>query len=408
MAPLARAYKYFVGSFDGLSREVWVLALITFVNRAGTMVVPFLSLYLTNRMELSLQQVGWIMSCFGAGSVVGSWLGGKFSDRFGFYDVMAAALITSGAAFILLQYVQGFRPFCVGVFVLMLLSDGFRPAMFVAIRAYARPENRTRAVTLVRLAVNLGFSLGPAIGGLIIATWSYGGLFWVDGLTCLGAMALMLLALPRKAARLNDMATRSVATRSPYRDGPYLFFLLCIVLITIPFLQYFSTVPLFYNEVHHLDEFHIGLLLGANGLLIFLTEMPLIKFCEDRAYQRMRIIRFSVVLFALSFVVLNVFPTILFLWVGIVLMTVGEMLNFPFMNRFAYDRSDQGPPGAYMALFTISWSVAHIIGHTLGLNLIAWFGFTATWWFFAAMLVLGLGMLFALERMVDREQVKAP
>jgi predicted MFS family arabinose efflux permease len=289
----------------------------------------------------------------------------------------------------------------------LLLSDAFRPAMFVAIRAYAPPESRTRAVTLIRLAINLGFSLGPAIGGLIIATWSYSGLFWVDGVTCLAAMALMLVALPRKQARKDDQAAKTGALRSPYRDGPYLFFLVTTVLICVPFLQYFSTIPLFYSEVHRMSEFAIGVLLGMNGLLIFLIEMPLIKYCEDRAYDRMRILVISVALFALSFVVMNVFPNIAFLWVGMVLATVGEMLNFPFMNRFAYDRAEQGSPGAYMGLFTISWSVAHIIGHTLGLNLIAQFGYEVTWWLFTGVLVVAMGMLFFLKRMVAAEKLNA-
>lgn len=404
MQLLKRGYRFYIGSFDGLSREVWLLAFITFVNRAGTMVVPFLSLYLTKDMGLSLEQVGWVMSCFGAGSVLGSWLGGKLTDKLGFYDVMIGALLTSGLAFIALQYVQGFVPFGIGVFVLMVLSDAFRPAMFVAIRGYATPETRTRAVTLIRLAINLGFSMGPAIGGLIIAGWGYGGLFWVDGLTSLAAMALLWAKLPRKAAMKDGEATRSTATRSPYRDGTYLFFLLTTVLICIPFLQYFSSIPLFYNEVHHMSEFAIGVLLGMNGLLIFLLEMPLIKYCEDRAYDRMRILVLSVSLFALSFVVLNVFPNIAFLWVGMLLATVGEMLNFPFMNRFAFDRAEHGATGSYMALFTISWSVAHIIGHTLGLNLIAQFGYTTTWYIFTGMLVVAMGMLVVLKRMVAREK----
>ena len=402
---LARAYHFYVGSFNGLSREVWLLAFVTFVNRAGTMVVPFMSLYLTKDMGLSLEQVGWIMSCFGAGSVVGSWLGGKLTDKLGFYDVMLGALITSGVAFIALQFVHGFVHFGIGVFVLMVLSDAFRPAMFVAIRGYATPETRTRAVTLIRLAINLGFSVGPAIGGLIIAGWSYGGLFWVDGLTCFAAVALLWAKLPRKAAMQDNEATRSTATRSPYRDGTYLFFLLTTVLICIPFLQYFSSIPLFYNEVHHMNEFAIGVLLGMNGLLIFLVEMPLIKYCEDRAFDRMHILVLSVALFALSFAVLNVFPNIAFLWVGMLLMTVGEMLNFPFMNRFAFDRAEHGATGSYMALFTMSWSVAHIIGHTLGLNLIAQFGYTTTWYIFTGMLVVAMGMLVMLKRMVARETI---
>lgn len=406
MRSLHQAYRFYIGSFSGLSREVWILALITFVNRAGTMVVPFLSLYLTKDMGLSLEQVGWIMSCFGAGSVLGSWAGGKLTDRLGFYDIMIGALLTSGVAFILLQYVKGYESFCAGVFVLMLLSDAFRPAMFVAIRSYARPEARTRAVTLLRLAINLGFSLGPAVGGLIIATWSYGGLFWVDGLTCLAAMALMLARLPRKQAMKDADAARSTPQRSPYRDGPYLFFLLSVVLVGIAFLQYFSTLPLYWSEVHHLDEFGIGLLLGMNGLLIFLTEMPLIKYCEDRAFDRIGVMVVSVALIALSFVVLNLFPVIAFLWIGMLLVTIGEMLNFPFMNRFANDRADHGQPGAYMALFTIAWSVSHIIGHTLGLNLIARFGYDTTWWLFSGVLVLAMMMLFFLKHVLGVEAAR--
>lgn len=407
MQLFTRAYHYYVHSFEGLRREVWMIAAVTFVNRAGTMVVPFLSLYLTKDMGLSMEQVGWIMSCFGLGSVLGSWLGGKLTDRFGFYDVMIGALVASGIAFILLQYVHGFVPFCFGIFGLTLVSDTFRPAIFVALRAYAKPENRTRAVTLIRLAINLGFSLGPAIGGLIIAGLSYSGLFWVDGITCLVAVGIMLHWLPRKQAQKDDQATRSTATRSPYSDGPYWLFLLTMVLISIPFLQYFSTVPLFYNEVHHLSETYIGVLLGLNGLLIFLIEMPLIKFCEEKKFDMYKILLISVALFALSFAVLNWFPVIGFLWVGMTLMTVAEMLNFPFMNRFAYDRSDQGPPGAYMALFTMSWSVAHIFGHTLGLNLIANFGYVNTWYIMAGIMVLAMGLLVLLKRLLLRERSAA-
>lgn len=403
MSTLTSLSSYYIDSFRGFRREVWLLAAITFINRAGSMVIPFLSLYLTTSEGYSLEQVGWAMSCFGGGSVLGSWLGGKLTDRFGFYSVLVASLVSGGVAFVFLQYLHGVVAFSIGIFVLSLLMDASRPAIFVALRSYARPDNRTRAVTLIRLAINLGFSFGPAIGGYLIANWGYPGLFWVDGATCIGAAMLMLASLPYKAPVLDPGPARDTPHRSPYTDGPFLIFLLSMVLISIPFLQYFSTVPLFYSTVHGLSEQWIGILIGLNGLVIFLLEMPLIKYCEDKAIDRFKIMRYSVLLIALSFVVLNVFPFIAFLWVGMLLMTVGEMLNFPFMNRFAFDRSDQGLPGAYMALFTISWSVAHIFGHTLGLNLIAQFGYTATWWFFAALLLVSFALLKRTEREVNSE-----
>lgn len=403
MNALARIYQFYVGSFKGLSAEVWILAFITFINRAGTMVIPFLSLYLTASMGLSLAEVGWIMSSFGLGSVLGSWLGGKLTDRIGFYEVMVGALLSSGVMFILLQYVHGFLPFCLGIFFLTFLSDSFRPALFVALRGYASEENRTRAVTLIRLAINLGFSMGPAIGGFIIMTLSYSGLFWVDGLTCILAAGLLVLTLPRKTLSELEEKKETEASLSPYKDKPYLLFLFATVLISIPFLQYFSTVPLFYSEVHGMTEAEIGVLLGFNGLLIFLVEMPLIQYCEKKGLDLFNILIGSVALFALSFVVIDIFPIIASLWVGMTLMTIGEMLNFPFMNRYAFDRSDKGPPGAYMALFTISWSVAHIFGHNLGMRSVDRFGYGMTWWFCVACLVLAIFLLIALKRMSSRE-----
>jgi predicted MFS family arabinose efflux permease len=400
---LSNAYRFYVGSFSGFSREVWLLTFASFVNRAGTMVVPFLSLYLTQDMGLSLHEVGWIMSAFGAGSVAGSWLGGRLADRIGYYSVMVGALGTSAFALIGLQFVQGFWPFCAGVFVLMVLSDAFRPALFVAIRSYASPDQRTRAVTLIRLAINLGFSLGPAVGGFIIAHGGFHGLFWVDGITCLAAALILAFGLPRQVVEQVISSEQQAAASSPYRDKPYLFFLLIVTITSIPFLQYFSSVPLFYSQVHGLSEAYIGLLLGSNGLLIVLVEMQLVRYCEKRRFAVHTILRMSVLLLAASFAVLNLLPTIAFLWVGMLFMTVGEMLLFPFTNRMANERADRGQAGAYMGLYTVSWGIAHIIGHSLGLNLIAWFDFAATWWISTGVLLASVGMLYLLERMMRKE-----
>ena len=175
-------------SFTGLSPEIWWLAFITFVNRAGTMVIPFLSLYLTDHLELSLPKVGWIMTSFGAGSFCGSWLGGKLTDKVGYYKVMFWSLLLTGFMFIGLQFITTFWGFMIGVFITMTVADTFRPALFVSLNAYSKPENQTRSLTLLRLAINLGVSFGPAMGGLIIATLSYNGLFWIDGVTCILAI----------------------------------------------------------------------------------------------------------------------------------------------------------------------------------------------------------------------------
>ena len=343
------------------------------------------------------------MACFGAGAVGGSWIGGKLTDRIGFYQVMVLSLFASGIAFIALQWLRGFVPFCIGVFFATLVVDSFRPALFVAIRNYASPENRTRAVTLVRLAINLGFSMGPAVGGLIIATWSYSGLFWVDGISCLLSAALLLSRLKPNSVSDNEEAGHVIEPQSPFADTPFLFVLLSQLLISIAFLQYFSTMPIFYHDEHGMSESTIGLVLGLNGLLIFLFEMPLIKACEDRKLPMFQVLRWSSMLIGASFAVVLVSGHVATVWVGMVILTLGEMLNFPYMNRFVYDRADRGRPGAYMAMFTSTWSVAHIFGHSLGLNSIDSYGFSITWMICGLLVLIGVGLLSLAEQKVKFE-----
>ena len=130
---MKRLFTNYLNTFEGLSREVWWLALITFINRAGTMVIPFLSLYLTEDLNFSLSNVGWILSAFGLGSVVGSWLGGQLTDKFGYYKVMAYSLFLTGLAFISLQYLKSFNAICFGIFMVMVIADSFR-------RLWMRPK----------------------------------------------------------------------------------------------------------------------------------------------------------------------------------------------------------------------------------------------------------------------------
>ena len=375
---LQRLFRAYVGSFQDLRREVWLLAFITFVNRAGTMVIPFLSLYLTENRGFSLEDVGWILTFFGLGSVAGSWLGGKLVDRIGHYKTMALNLLISGVFFIFLQFPVSFWGICGGIFMVMLIADAFRPAVFVAINAYSKPQNRTRSVTLIRLAINLGFSAGPAVGGLIIASAGYSGLFWVDGITCILAGFLLLKLLHPKKAVENPKELISIP-KSMWNDKPYLVFIGAMILFGFVFLQYFSTMPLYYSRVHLLSELEIGVLLGLNGFLIFLFEMPLIKYLESRVRSTLFHVITGTILVGLSFLLINLTGWIGILLVGMIFLTIGEMIAFPFSNSFALRRAEGGRQGSYMALYSIAFSIGHIFGHNSGMQLIDKFGYQFTW-----------------------------
>ncbi len=388
-------------SFRGLSKEVWWLALITLINRAGTMVVPFLSLYLTESKGFTLGEVGWIMTAFGLGSVCGSWLGGFLNDRFGSYPAMVFALICSGVLFIVLQYMETFWGIATAIFFVLLFADIFRPAMFVALRAYSKPENQTRSLTLIRLAINLGFAAGPVVGGFLIYNIGYESLFWVDGLTCFAAVLLMLRVLnpKRTVQRKEEKNDNPILV---YTDWKYLLFCFGVMTFGIVFFQYFSTVPVFFRQQFRLSEEYIGLLLGFNGLLVFLLEMPIIHSIEKKNGSSLKYVNFGMVLLIISYLFLIYFPFIFGLWIVILFMSVSEMLFFPFSNAFAMERAKRGKMGQYMALYSIAFSFAHIFGHNSGLQLIEAFGFSNTWWVMIAITIFGI-LIFAIIGKSDKQ-----
>lgn len=367
------------------------------------MVIPFLSLYLTEDLEFTKQQTGWIMTAFGLGSLIGAWIGGKLTDKWGFFPVMFYTLFISGFMFIGLQFIKTFEGFLAGIFLLLLVADGFRPAVYVAINTYSKPENRTRSVTLIRLAINLGFAAGPAVGGIIIATMSYNGLFWVDGITCIVSAILFSQLLERKKAKEFNGTASKKTNRSPYRDINYLIFLLSALFIAFAFMQLFSTIPLFYREVHHLPELYIGLLMSMNGIVIFFVEMPLIKYLEQPRFSIYWILVLSTIIISFSFLILNLTSWSGILIIGMFLITVGEMLNFPFLNRFALDRSERGKSGEYMALFTMTFSTSQIFCHNVGMHLIEKLGYSITWYIMTAVLLIAALIFLWLRIRIYKE-----
>jgi predicted MFS family arabinose efflux permease len=386
----------YANTFRGLSKEIWWLALITLINRAGTMVIPFLSIYLNENLKLSYSDVAWVMSAFGLGSVVGTWLGGKLTDKIGYYKVMVRSLLSTGILFIALQFLDTFATICIGIFLVMAVADTFRPAMFVAMSAYSKPENKTRSVTLIRLAINLGFSAGPAVGGFIITAIGYSGLFWVDGITCILATILLIKVLnPRVTKPLDEFIVEN--PKSVYKDRSFWIFFAAMLLFGIIFLQYFSTMPLYYKDIHGLTAFEIGLLLGLNGFAIFVLEMPLIKWLENTKYTKTGLMLFGAILLGISFIILTFTSWIGILVIGMLFMTIGEMITFPFSNSFAIERAKRGNQGEYMAMYVMAFSVAHIFGHNIGMQLVDNLGFNNTWIIITVLAIICVMLLMFLK-----------
>ncbi len=387
-------------AYAGLPRIAWRLALVILINRSGSMVLFFMTLYLTRRLDFSVILAGQMISLYGFGSIIGNWLGGWFSDRWGTGRVMWLSLLFSGIGFLTLMVCKTPAAFGPVLFTLAVVSEAFRPANAAAMAGAVEPSMRARAFALQRLAVNLGVAIGPALGGFL-ARRDYGYLFWVDGLTCLAA-ALLSWRYFRDSARPDqfDPPAPKNKAESPLRDPVLVRVLGLFFLMGILFFQLFNTWPLTLREQYLLTEDRIGLLLTLNAAMIVFIEMPLIHRLEKK--DPLRIIRVGALLLFSGFVLLPLGGTFPFAALTVVVWTSGEILVFPLIMAVVSNRADDVNRGRVMGLFTLVFSLSFIAGPALGTRVYDTWGSSTLWFGFAGVgFLVWLGFT-RLQRLYDQ------
>ena len=376
---MIRLLSLYREAFSDLQRNIWILSIAMFINRSGSMVLLFTALYMTKVLHFSIGQAGLIMSFYGIGSVLGAYLGGWLTDRMNYFNVMLAALIGCGVVLLFMLWATTPVMISIIMFCYPLIGDMFRPANSTAIAAYSTPENRTRSVSLVRLAVNLGFSIGPAIGGFTALYLGYKWLFLIDAFTSFGAAIMLYLYLPKHPPTMvrESDSDKQLASPSAYRDYRYLFFIFLVAVYGTCFFQIFASVPQFFSHVFQYSEDLVGLLMALNGAIVVVVEMPLILVLEKKKRQFSFII-LGTLLLPIAFLILLLGKSaILYSIAYTVVITLSEIFAMPFMMNYALSRAPKDRQGQYSALYSIGFGLATITAPVIGLGIADRFGFNA-------------------------------
>jgi predicted MFS family arabinose efflux permease len=383
-----------------------MLALIMFINRCGSMVIPFMSVYLKEELNMTLEQAGILMAVFGMGAMVGSFLGGWLTDKIGHFRVQFFSLIIGGSMFFVLLYMRDFYSFLFTVFILSSILQSLPPANASSVSFYAKPENVTRAFALNRMALNLGFAIGPTIGGML-AVISYDWLFVADGITCILAGLVFYFYFRFKPGnRAVKKEENEAPVESPYQDKTYLWFVAMCALFAVCFFQLFTTIPLYYRDEARLSEFTVGMLLGMNGLIVFVFEMLIVYQLKERKNLR-PIILFGILLMAIAYVLLNIDKSLFVLILSMMILSFAEIFAMPFMATVTVQRSNEQNRGRYMGLYTFAYSLAFVIAPFSGTFIAANFGFDILWWVMGAVsLLVGMGFYIVMGNSRKREEAE--
>lgn len=379
------------GQLRGLPRPVWLLFSAILINRAGTMVLPFLVLYLTRSLGLSPGRAALSLTVYGLGAIVTAPLSGRLADRVGPRRIITVCLVLSGLLLLVFPLLRSFPAILLMTLLWSIPNEALRPASMAWMSDLVPPDRRRAAFALTRLAVNLGMSLGPAIGGFVVRV-SFSSIFLLDAITSLAAGALLILSTRDRAsegpvpaaargAAPAGAADAGTATHGPPRralpDRRYLYFLLALMPIELVFFQDQSTLPLFLVRDLGLPESTYGLMFTINTLMITLIEVPLIAATSEWSYRR--VLMLGAFLTACGFGALGLVQG----WHGVaalvVIWTFGEMVLLPGSAAYAAEAAPQGRRGEYLGLYSMSFSIAFALGPWLGTRLMEEIGGRPIW-----------------------------
>ena len=364
------------------------------------MVLPFLTLYLTMDRGFSAARAGLALTIYGLAAIVIAPLSGRLSDRLGGLRIIKLSLFLSGLILFLFPFANTLISIFVMTCLWALLNEAFRPPSMSIIGDLAGPTQRKAAFALSRLAINLGMSIGPVIGGFL-AMRSFRLLFYTDGTTAILAGLLLVLVpwrsgletqeqvshetgesqLPRvdtsQVSSTGNVSAIAVPYSGVLTDRRFLYFLAAMIPIEMVFFQSLAAMPLFLVRGLHLTEAGFGMVLAVNTVLIILVEVPLNAAMAEWPHRHALVL--GALLVGIGFGGL-VFRGGIF-WVAstVVVWTFGEMILLPASAAYVSDIAPPARSGAYMGLYTMGFSVAFAVGPFLGVAAMERFGSGAVW-----------------------------
>jgi MFS family permease len=381
-----------------LPREIWILFAATLVNRCGTMVLPFLVLYLTRELKISASHAALALTVYGIAALLTMPVSGWLTDRFGSLFVMRGSLLLSGFMLFLFPLAHHFAAILGITFAFAMLNESVRPPSLALVSELVKPPQRKQAFALSRLAVNLGMSVGPAIGG-ILALYSFRILFFADGVTSILAALVLMFGWPAtlrtnasepKWDEPEDLgreieaegasllaASHPVADLRAFRNRRMLYFLVALIPTQLVFFQLTSTVPLFLVHYLRLPESIYGTVFTLNTLMIVVLELPLNNAMAQWSHRRT--LTLGAFLYAIGFGSFALAKGPMGIFAAVVVWTFGEMILMPGSAAYAAEIAPTGRRGEYMGLYTMSFSFAFSLGPWLGAMLLERHGPQALW-----------------------------
>ena len=385
-----------------LPHDMWVLFFTSLINRSGTMVIPFLALYLTKKIGVSPAEAGTALLVYGAAAFLAAPITGRISDKFGPLKVMKFALYGSGVLFFVYSFITNYYWILIASFILAAVNEAFRPANLSMISELVAPHQRRIAFALNRLAINAGMSIGPVIGGFLTLI-DYHYLFYVN------AFASIVSGIYLSSTKWSSLVTEKSEETSVILPGlkasilsdkKFIFFLLAIIPANFVFFQHLGALPLYIVNDLGYTTAAFGLFGAINTVLIIIVEVPLNNWMNNISYKTSLLI--GALLSGIGFGGFTFATTTFAIVIAIIIFTFGEMIFFPVTASYASEIAPENKRGEYMGYYQMTFSFGFSAGPWLGTVVYQHFGSFVLWsGAFVFGLITALLMFFIKDRQVS-------
>ncbi|MCA9215337.1 MAG: MFS transporter [Planctomycetales bacterium] len=388
-----------------LPTAVHILCLGTLLNRAGSFVIIFLTIYTSEKLGFGVTFAANCIGVFGIGSIVASMIGGQLADRLGRKPVMLFALFGAAISLFSMSFASQRITFLLWVFSFSLTIDMYRPAASAMLGDLTSPAQRPIAFSLMYISFNLGFAVAAPIGGFL-ASHSFRWLFWGDAITT-GAYGIIIVWLIRDTLPIKPASNQSrigfgTITRVA-NDTTFLLFSAATLLTSIVFMQAFTTLPIYMKQLGYSEKL-VGALLATNGVLIVICQIPITQIFQR--FHRVIVIIVGELLIAVGFGLTTFANTISILLMTIVIWTLGEVVQAAFKQSLVADMAPADMRGRYMGIFSLCHSFGVAVGAPIGGQVLARCGAQVLWpTCFVVVLISVLIYCFVFVRMSRQEAV---
>ncbi len=377
----------------GLPKAIWVLCGTTLINRMGMMALPFLVVYLTTSLGYSAVQAGLILTLYGSAALVSAPFAGKLCDAIGPLRVMKLSLWLSAVVLIAFPFWRAFPVIIIATVGWSVISDSFGPASLSIISDAVAPEQRKIAFSTNRLAANLGMSVGPALGGILVH-YSFSLLFWVNGATSLIAGFVLTLMTIRTPLHRPRAVVQHRSGLGVLRDKRLLLCVAGLLPIFFTFFQIYSTLPYVCVQDLRLDPSIYGLFFTINTVLIILLEVPLNIAMTH--WEHRHSLALAGLLVGLGFGGMIFAAGTWTVIITVVVWTFGEMILLPSSSAYIADIAPSRQRGTYMGVYQMMGNAALALSAWFGMKYLELFGAHALW---GTLFILSAGASIVLLRL---------